>query len=237
MPLDSGNLPSHVAIIMDGNRRWARQKHLPIVMGHRKVVEERIEELVDHAGHLGIPYITFWAFSTENWERCSEEVNSYMQLFRWAFAHKAKKLADNGAKLKIIGDISCFEKDIRESVEYWVEQTKDNNKITVAFALNYGGRDELTRACNKLLLEISNEKLQITKISEQLLGQNLDTAGMPDPDLIIRPGGEQRLSGFMLWQCAYSELYFTKTLMPDFGSEELDKALEEYSSRERRRGK
>jgi len=229
------NLPNHVAIIMDGNRRWARLKGLPVVMGHKKVVEERIEELIDHAGHLGIGHITFWAFSTENWNREVSEVDSYMQLFRWAFAHKAKKLVDKGARLRIIGDISRFDKDIREGMEYWMKQSEKNERITVTFALNYGGRDELVRAVNKMMK--SFDYAQDKKISQSDLEIFLDTAGMPDPDIIIRTGGEQRLSGFMLWQSNYSELYFTETLMPDFDSKEFDLAMEEYGKRERRRGK
>jgi undecaprenyl diphosphate synthase len=201
-------------------------------MGHRKVVEERVEELIDHAGKLGIQYITFWAFSTENWERPTDEVNSYMQLFRWAFAHKAKVLAERGARLKIIGDISRFDADIQEGMRYWEEKTKNNTKIMVIFALNYSGRDEMVRAINKF--PISNIQFPI---QEADLIKCLDTHDIPDPDLIIRPGGEQRLSGFMLWQSEYSEFYFTDVLMPDFDSKQFDLAMEEFSKRQRRKGK
>lgn len=225
-------LPVHVAIIMDGNRRWAKQRGLPVVMGHKKVVEDKVEELIDHAGHLGIPYITFWAFSTENWGRADDEVASYMNLFRWAFAHKAKQLVKKGARLRVIGDMSRFDEDIRKGVEYWTKESENNTLINVTFALNYGGRDEIVRAINKF--PISNFQFPIT---EEMLEEYLDTHGMPDPDLIIRTGGEQRLSGFMLWQCEYSEFIFSETLMPDFGTKELDQALEEYATRERRKGK
>ena len=228
------NLPSHVAIIMDGNRRWARAHHLPVIAGHKKVVEGRVEELIDHAGHLGIPYITFWAFSTENWGRQPEEVRGVMGLFRLALAKYAERMIKKGARLKVIGDMSRFDQDIREGVEKFVKKSEKNTAITVTFALNYGGRDEIMRGIHRLIEkgEYMDSPLQVND-----LGKYLDTAGMPDPDLIIRTGGEQRLSGFMLWQAEYSELYFTQTLMPDFGTKELDKALVEYARRERRRGK
>lgn len=226
-------LLKHVAIIMDGNRRWARKHGLPVVMGHKKVVEERVEELINHAGKLGIPFITFWAFSTENWEREADEVSGIMNLFRWAFEHKAKKLVEQGARLRVIGDISRFDADLQQGMKKWMEESKSNENITVTFALNYGGRDEILRAIHKI--QLSNDKLQ--KITEQEFNMYLDTAGMPDPDLIIRTSGEQRLSGFMPWQSVYSEFYFTEKLMPDFGKEELDRAMEEYARRERRRGR
>lgn len=226
-------LPKHVAIIMDGNRRWARAHGLPVVMGHKKVVEERVEELIDYVGQLGIPYITFWAFSTENWGREAEEVKGIMNLFRWAFGHKAKKMVERGARLRVIGDMSKFDADLQAGMKEWIETSKKNDKITVTFALNYGGRDEMVRAINKATRMVR----AVREVREEDVEACLDTAGMPDPDLIIRTSGEQRLSGFMPWQAVYSEYYFTNTLMPDFGKAELDKALEEYGRRERRRGK
>lgn len=232
------NLPSHVAIVMDGNRRWAKERHLPILMGHKKVVEGRIEELIDHAGHLGIPYITFWAFSTENWERPGEEVKGIMSLFRLALAKYAEKMIKKGARLRVIGNMSKFDQDIQEGLNKFIKASENNDKITVTFALNYGGRDEIVRAINNCLhlRDESNQHLGGV-FTKEIIAQHLDTAGMPDPDLIIRTGGEQRLSGFMLWQAEYAEFYFTKVLMPDFDSTELDKALEEYAGRQRRRGK
>jgi len=230
-------LPQHVAIIMDGNRRWAKQKGLPVVMGHKKVVEDRIEELIDHAGHLGITHITFWAFSTENWERPDDEVSGVMNLFRLALTKYAQKMIDKGARLRVIGDLSRFAPDIRAGMEQFMEKSKNNSAITVTFALNYGGRDEIIRAFNKML-EVNN-KTQMTndKLTESYFESFLDTAGMPDPDLIIRTGGEQRLSGFMLWQSEYAEFYFTETLMPDFDIKAFDDAVEEYGNRERRKGR
>lgn len=219
----------HIAIIMDGNRRWAKAHGLPAVMGHKKVVEERVEELIEHAGKLHIPYITFWAFSTENWDRTEDEVLGIMNLFRWAFTHKAKSLVEKGARLRVIGDMSRFDPDIRQGIEIWMEKSKSNTAITVTFALNYGGRDEIIRAINKLPKD--------QPVTQEEFEKQLDTAGMPDPDLIIRTSGEQRLSGFLPWQSVYSEFYFTDILMPDFDTHAFDAALAEYATRQRRHGK
>jgi len=206
------------------------------VMGHKKVVEERVEELIDHAGHLGISYITFWAFSTENWARPAGEVKTIMQLFRWAFANKAMKMVGKGAKLRVIGDMSKFDKDIREGIAKFEKASKKNTKITVTFALNYGGRDEILRAVNKAVQAVRREQA-VREVRAEDIEACLDTAGMPDPDLIIRTSGEQRLSGFMPWQSVYSEFYFTKTLMPDFDSKEFDLAMEDFQQRQRRMGR
>jgi undecaprenyl diphosphate synthase len=229
-------IPKHVAIIMDGNRRWAKQRGLPSVMGHKKVVEERVEQLIDHAGKRGITHITFWCFSTENWNRPTDEVSGIMNLFRLALSKYARRMIEKGARLRIVGDLSKFDRDIREGIEGFIKESEHNTAITVTFALNYGGRDEIVRATQKLLEEyrIKNKEY---RIDENDIGKFLDTAGMPDPDLIIRTSGEQRMSGFMPWQAVYSEYYFTDTLMPDFGVEAFDAALEDYAGRERRRGK
>lgn len=218
-------IPKHVAIIMDGNRRWARQNGLAIINGHRKVAEETIERLADFAIAQGIEYLTLWAFSTENWQRSEDEVKGLMDLFRETFHTSSKKLHNKGVRVAAIGDLSRFPDDIREGVEFWLKETKDNKKLTVTFALNYGGHDEITRA---------------VKTSGVNFADNLDTKKMvdlPDPDLLIRPGGEKRLSGFLSWQSAYSELYFTDVLMPDFNEKEFAKALEDYAQRQRRFGK
>lgn len=231
------NLPQHIAIIMDGNRRWAKKHHLPVVAGHKKVVEGRIEELIDHAGHLGIPYITFWAFSTENWERPDKEVKGIMNLFRLALKKYAQRMIDKGARLKVIGDIERFDADIYKGMLEYIEKSKNNDKITVTFALNYGGRDEIVRAIKRMTYQIQDSRFKIQDLQTNTFNQFLDTENMPEPDLIIRTGGEQRLSGFMLWQAEYSELYFTETLMPNFDAKALDEALEEYGKRQRRRGR
>jgi undecaprenyl diphosphate synthase len=234
--LNKDNLPQHVALIMDGNRRWAKEKGLPVVAGHTQVVQKRIEELIERAAELKIPYLTLWAFSTENFGR-KEELGMYMRLFRWALKRKSNLLIEKGARVQMIGDLSRFPEDIQNDFSGLMERSKENKRITVTFALNYGGRDELLRAFGKLVKELSINKFQLTNNDQYSIEEYLDTLGMPDPDLIIRTSGEQRLSGFMPWQAVYAELYFTKTLMPDFGAEEFDKAVEDYSKRKRRFGK
>ena len=237
MKLDKEKLPKHVAIIMDGNRRWARGKGLDVLRGHDYVVDETIEPIVDRCIELRIPYLTLWAFSTENWKRDTKEVNGLMRIFRKVLGRKMEDLMKKGVRLRVIGDLGKFPKDIRERTEEWIEISKNNNKITVVLALNYGGRDELLRSFKKLAGEIVGQKLQITDIEEEDITRLLDTSGMPDPDLIIRTGGAQRMSGFMPWQAVYAELYFTDTYMPDFTVERFNEALEEYIERERRFGK
>lgn len=234
MRLDKSKLPQHVAIIMDGNRRWAKKKGLAAIGGHNYVVDEVIEPIVDRAIELQIPYLTLWAFSTENFSRERREVEGLMKLFRRALERKMEDLHKKGVKLKMIGDLSGFPNDIEEKAREWMKISKDNTKITVTFALNYGGRDEIVRAVQKIVFQSSGEK---KKIDEKLLSSQLDTGGMPDVDLLIRPGGEKRLSGFMMWQSVYAELYFTDVLMPELTIEEFEKALEEYGRRNRRFGR
>lgn len=224
------SLPQHIAIIMDGNRRWAKQNKLKALQGHSYVVDHCIEPLVDRCIELGIPYLTLWAFSSENWHRDKDEVAGLMQIFRRAFSKKVEDLHKKGVKLGIIGDIEAFPKDIAESAKEWVKISQQNTKMTVNFALNYGGHQEILHAVS---LIVDREK----EVSAESFEESLYTAGMPDPDLLIRPGGEQRLSGFMPWQTVYTELYFTDVLMPDFSPLELDKAIAEYESRQRRFGK
>ncbi|MCA9369966.1 MAG: di-trans,poly-cis-decaprenylcistransferase [Pseudomonadales bacterium] len=216
----------HVAIIMDGNRRWARSRGLPGLKGHEYVVEERLEELCDACIEQGIAYVTMWAFSTENWSRDDAEIEGLMALFRRVCEEEFEALHNKGVQIRTIGNLDAFPPDITQSVTAWVEKTKKNSAITVIFALNYGGRDELVRAFEK-------SNAQDLSPSEASIAQSLDTAGIPDPELIIRPGGQQRLSGFLPWQSVYSELYFTDVLMPDFDRYELKKALAEYSRRKR----
>lgn len=229
-------LPAHVAIIMDGNRRWAKARGLAAVMGHDKAARDVIEPIVDRAIQLGIKFLTFWAFSTENWKRDQAEIKALMGLFREGFDKLGNKLHQKGVKLNIVGEMSKFPKDIQEKSKRYMELSRGNTKITVSFALNYGGRDEILRAVKRLLSAIRHSEFSIQNLSEETFGQFLDTAGMPDPDLIIRTGGDLRLSGYFPWQSVYSELYFTNTLWPDFTPEELDKALKDYSRRERRFG-
>ena len=242
LALGPSSLPSHVAIIMDGNRRWAKARGLAAVMGHDKAARDVIMPIVDRAIELGIKFVTFWAFSTENWKRDQAEIKALMNIFREGLTKLGDTLNRKGIKLNIIGEMSKFPGDIQEKTTHYMEISRGNKKITVSFALNYGGRDEILRAVRKLIAEILKGPTLYTRsdleklISEEYFSRFLDTVGMPDPDLIIRTGGDFRLSGYFPWQSVYSELYFTKTLWPDFTPAELDKALQDYAGRERRFG-
>jgi len=228
--------PQHVAIIMDGNRRWAAKRGLGAVDGHRVAAEETIEPVVERAIERGIKYLTFWAFSTENRNRDKIELAGLFRVFREALKTKIKRLADKGVRIRVIGNINWFPGDIANKVKNIISLTKDNNAITVSFALNYGGRDEILRAVKRLFKEVEVGRIKIEKITELDFQKHLDTNGIPDPDLIIRTGGETRLSGYLPWQSVYSELYFTKVLFPDFTPKEFDKALYDYVKRDRRFG-
>jgi len=217
-------IPIHIAIIMDGNRRWARAHKLPVLEGHRRVANVVLERLVEHAAERGITFITFWAFSTENWNRAQDEVKGIMQILAQGVGYFGKRMEEKGVKLQMIGDLSRLDPKLQKSIARVVENTKENKRITLIIALNYGGRDEIRRAVRKVKNKNDFEKY-------------LDTAGIPDPDLIIRTGGQQRLSGFLPWQAVYSELYFPPWYMPDFTPERLDEAIEEFARRQRRFGK
>ena len=232
----STNIPTHIAIIMDGNRRWSRQKNLSVLSGHKHAMDHTVEDIVEEAGRLGVKYVTFWAWSTENWKRTQNEVSGVMNLLSYAIKNKIESFNKRGARLAVIGDISKFSPSLQKGIKESIDKTSHNTKITVIFALNYGGRDEILRAIKKML---ANFKFQISnfKLNEKEFSQFLDTSGIPDPDMIIRTGGEKRLSGFMLWQSEYSELYFTDTLFPDFTKAELQKAADWFISRHRRFGK
>lgn len=212
---------------MDGNRRWAKGMGRPELEGHR-VGEERIEPIVDAAIELGIPYLTFWAFSTENWKRSKIEVSFLLNLYRHQLNRKMDSFHKKKVKINVIGNLNLFPKDIQEKSKNWMEKTIGNKKITVNFALSYGGRDEIIRAINKWR---GNPKL-----TQEEFEKYLDTAGQPDPDLLIRTGGERRLSGFLLWQLEYAELYFTDVFWPDFTPDEFKKALKDFEDRQRRFG-
>jgi len=236
------NVPKHVGIIMDGNRRWARAHGLPVIFGYKDAADKVIEPIIEKAGEMGISYLTFWAFSTENWERKESEIKGLMNVFRYILKAKLERFHKKGAKIKILGDMSKFPSDIRVGVEAAVNKTKNNKKINVNFAINYGGRDEIVRAANKIVTSLEgpyrvNTSEKLKKINEKQFSEYLDTAGQPDPDLIIRTGGGERLSGFLTWQSVYSELYFTDVLFPDFTQKEFEKAVGKYSERQRRYGK
>lgn len=222
----------HIAFIMDGNRRWAKSKGLPTLTGHYKGYK-RIEPLVIHAQKLGIKYLTFWAFSTENWQRDKKEVTYLMELFRRVLKSSAlQRLITNGCRIIILGDISPFPQDIQKNIRKLEADSKHNTKTIVNIGLNYGGRSEILRAIEQM---VENE--DTTKnLSEEIFSRYLYTTDQPDPDLIIRTGGEQRLSGFLAWQGVYSELYFPEFYWPDFTIKELDKAIDVYMYRDRRFG-
>lgn len=228
--MKQGQIPTHIAVIMDGNRRWAKERGLPILEGHRKVADEILEPLIEHAAECGIQFMTFWAFSTENWKRSEKEVRGIMTIFRHVIAKRWQRLHEKGVRIRVIGDISKFPQDIYDALTKVVEQTRENNKITVIFALNYGGRDEIVRAISKL--QMAN-----CELNEKTFSNLLDTSGIPDPEIIVRTGGEQRLSGFLLWQSQYSELFFPSWYMPEFIPDKLDEIIGEYQKRNRRFGK
>lgn len=226
--LQKENLPKHIALIMDGNRRWAKRRGLSQLRGHSAGIDA-LEPLIDYAIDAGIPYLTFWAFSTENWRRQKREVEFLLRLFRENLAKQVDSFHRKNVKINVIGNLPMFPKDIQEKTRQWMEKTKNNKKITVNIALSYGGHDEIIRAIHKL----PNPKT----VTKEEFSSYLDTKDQPFPDLLIRPGGAIRLSGFLTWQLDYAEFYFTKTLWPDFTPKEFEKALLWYQEQKRNFGK
>ncbi len=227
------NIPVHLAIILDGNGRWAKKKGLPRNAGHVQGAHV-LEDMCEIVWNKGIKFFTVYAFSTENWNRPADEVSALMKLLRDYMKNSVKRAMKNNMRVRVIGDKTGLDEDLRESIANLEETTKDNTGLTFQIALNYGGRDEIVRAVKKLSSEKTPEELK--GITEADISGALDTAGIPDPDLLIRTCGEERISNFLLWQLAYSEFYFTDLPWPDFNESELDKALENYSSRTRRFG-
>ena len=227
-------VPNHIAIILDGNGRWAKKRGMPRSFGHVKGCEN-LEDICEVAKELGVKYLTVYAFSTENWKRSKEEVDGLMKLFRNYLKKCIKISQKNNMRVKVIGDITAFDSDIQESIEKLEDFSKDFTDLHFQIALNYGSRDEITRAVNRMLEDQKAGKLE-TPVSEDTISGYLDTAGLPDPDLMIRTSGELRLSNFLLWQLAYTEFYFTDVPWPDFKKEELVKAIEKYNERDRRYG-
>lgn len=227
-------VPNHIAIILDGNGRWAKKRGMPRSFGHVKGCEN-LEDICEVAKELGVKYLTVYAFSTENWKRSKEEVAGLMKLFRNYLKKCIKISQKNNMRVKVIGDITAFDSDIQESIEKLEDFSKDFTDLHFQIALNYGSRDEITRAVNRMLEDQKAGKLE-TPVSEDTISDYLDTAGIPDPDLMIRTSGELRLSNYLLWQLAYSEFYFTDVPWPDFKKEELVKAIEKYNERDRRYG-
>ena len=228
-------VPNHIAIILDGNGRWAKKRGMPRSFGHVKGCEN-LEDICEVAKELGVKYLTVYAFSTENWKRSKEEVDGLMKLFRNYLKKCIKISQKNNMRVKVIGDITAFDSDIQESIEKLEDFSKDFTDLHFQIALNYGSRDEITRAVNRMLEDQKAGKLE-TPVEEETISNYLDTAGIPDPDLMIRTSGEQRLSNYLMWQHAYSEFYFTDVPWPKFDKAELVKALEAYTSRDRRYGK
>ncbi len=234
--INLNHLPEHVAIIMDGNGRWAMQRGEDRNYGHKKGVDA-VREIIETAAELGIKYLTLYAFSTENWNRPWEEVEALMELMVNSLNNETKKLVDNNIILKVIGDIDRLSAEVRESLDYTLEKTSKCNGMTLVVALSYSSRWEMVKAVRDISYKIKEGKIDPGNIDDKIFENYLTTRDIPDPALLIRTSGELRISNFLLWQIAYSELYFTETLWPDFGKEELYKALIEYQKRERRFGK
>lgn len=231
--LDSNNIPQHIGIIMDGNRRWAAKRGLTAIQGHEAGVKALVK-IVDHCLELGVKTLTVYTLSTENWrERAKEEVKGIFNLLVRAVKEKKEEYKKKGIKVAILGDFQAFPRKVVRAIEEILAIVKKHERLKVNIALNYGGRDEILRAVKKIV----GQKIPPKRINEETFGKLLYTNGERDPDLIIRAGGEIRLSNFLLWQMSYSELYFTDTLWPNFSPKELDKAIREYQRRERRFGK
>ena len=228
-------IPKHIALILDGNGRWAKKRGMPRTMGHKEGCVT-VEKTVEIAARMGVEYLTVYGFSTENWKRSADEVGALMQLFRYYMVRLLKVAASNNVRVKMIGDRTRFAQDIIDGINRLETETKNNTGLTFVIAVNYGGRDEITRAVRKLAADCAEGKFPAQEITEGTIASYLDTADMPDPDLLIRTSGELRLSNYLLWQLAYTEIYVTDCLWPDFGKEELEKAIAAYNRRDRRYG-
>lgn len=229
------NIPKHIAVILDGNGRWAKAKGLPRNMGHVEGAKT-VEKMCEIMWNKGVEYFTVYAFSTENWNRPSEEVSLLMKLLRDYMVGCIKRSMKNNMKVRIIGDKTRLDADIQKSIADLEEATKDNTGLKFTIAINYGSRDEIRRAVSAIAGEVASGAMTPSDITEQVISDYLDTAGYPDPDLLIRTSGEQRVSNYLLWQIAYSEFYFAEVCWPDFNEAELDKALAAYNNRDRKFG-
>ena len=230
------NIPNHIAIILDGNGRWAKKRMMPRNYGHAKGAKA-VEQICEDAYNIGINYLTVYAFSTENWKRPKDEVDALMKLLSDYLEDSLSRAKKNNMCVKVIGDKTALSIDLQNKIEKLETVTKDNTGLHFTIALNYGSRDEIVRAIKKVAADVKNEKLGVEDITEQVYSNYLDTKGIPDPDLLIRTSGEERLSNYLLWQLAYTEFYFTDCLWPDFDKKELLKAIVEYTKRDRRIGK
>ena len=232
---DISRVPQHVAIILDGNGRWAKAKGMPRNYGHMQGAKT-VENILVDARDLGIKYLTVYAFSTENWSRPDTEVSALMTLLRQYLKSSIKKSMKNNVRCQVIGERSRLSNDINDAISELEEATKGNTGLTFTIAINYGSRDEITRAVRKIASECADKKINPEEITEEMIAERLDTHNIPDPDLLIRTCGEQRLSNFLLWQCAYTEFYYTDIAWPDFDKDELEKACEAYAGRNRKFG-
>ena len=233
--VDENRLPRHIAVIMDGNGRWAKRRGLPRTAGH-KVGAEVFRKIATYCKELGVEYLTVYAFSTENWKRPADEVNTIMGLLKQYMLEAIDSMERDQIRLRFLGDLSALSPELQELARRTNEISSHIQGFQANVCLNYGGRDEILRAVRRFAAECAEGKRKPEDLDETLFSTYLDSAGIPDPELIIRPSGEQRLSNFLLWQCAYSEFYYTDALWPDFDEEELDKAIAAYQSRDRRFG-
>lgn len=234
--IDKTKLPQHVAFIMDGNGRWAKKRGMMRLFGHKNGVKT-VKEILNATGNLGIRYVTVYAFSTENWNRPPDEVSGIMELLSSAIDDEIENMMKNGVRVTMIGEMDRLPKYLREKVEYVIERTKNNNKLDFIVALSYSGRWDIVEASRKIARDCAEGKISSDDISTEMFSHYLSTDGIPDPELMIRTSGESRISNFLLYQLAYSELFFTDVLWPDFNREELYRALISYQNRERRFGK
>lgn len=228
-------LPDHIAIIMDGNRRWAKAHNLPMQMGHKEGAKT-VEKIVKYANKLGIKHVTVFAFSTENWKRSQEEVSWLMQLLKSYLDDYSKRADTDNIKIRVLGDMTSFSQDLRKSIEDAIERTKNNTGVSFNIGFNYGGRDEIVKATQKIANQVKNGTLNVEDITEDVLSRNMYTFDIPDPDLMIRTSGEIRTSGFLMWQLAYTEFLFVDKYWPDFTEKDLDDAIEAYQNRKRNFG-
>ena len=235
MEFNKENMPKHIAIIMDGNRRWAKAQGKSASFGH-KVGAKTLEKIVRYANKIGLEYITVYAFSTENWKRAEEEVNALMMLLQSYLDDYSKRADSENIKVKILGDITALSQGMQKSIIKCMERTKNNTGVTFNIALNYGGRDEIVKAVQNIAKQVKNNQLEVDEINEKTISDNLYTIGQPDPDLVIRTSGEQRLSNFLPWQVVYAEFLFVEKNWPDFTEQDLDNAIIEYQKRTRKFG-
>ena len=235
MDFDKNYMPKHIAIIMDGNRRWAKAKGKPASFGHKEGAKT-LEKIVRYANKIGLQYITVYAFSTENWKRAEDEVKALMLLLQNYLDDYSKRADTENIRVKILGDISALSEGMQKSIIKCMERTKDNTGVTFNIALNYGGRNEILKAVKEIAEEIKDEKIDIKDITEEMISNHLYTKNESDPDLVIRTSGELRLSNFLPWQSVYAELLFIQKNWPDFEEEDLDKAIIEYQKRTRKFG-